>query len=90
MWQTEQVLQLLSDINGELAGEHPSQAPEYFIGSIVVCPGEDGVLDLIDEIRRFYRAVFEQVPFTEFRVVPRTLVIAGPGVSPTTPATMPW
>src|SRR5690606_35442384 len=27
-------------------------APEYFIGSIVVCPGRDGVLDLIDGQQR--------------------------------------
>jgi hypothetical protein len=52
VWKTEQVEQLLNDINTELAGSPPGQAPEYFIGSIVVCPGENGVLDLIDGQQR--------------------------------------
>lgn len=52
VWGTEQVEQLLNDINGELAGADPATAPEYFIGSIVVCPGRPGVLDLIDGQQR--------------------------------------
>ena len=52
VWETEQVEQLLTDINGELAGNDPAAAPEYFIGSIVVCPGADGVLELIDGQQR--------------------------------------
>ena len=52
VWETEEVEQLLSDINGELAGADPATAPEYFIGSIVVCPGKPGVLDLIDGQQR--------------------------------------
>lgn len=52
VWETEQVEQLLSDINAELAGNDPVKAPEYFIGSIVVCPGNDGVLELIDGQQR--------------------------------------
>ena len=52
VWKTEQVEQLLSDINAELAGNDPTKAPEYFIGSIVVCPGSHGVLELIDGQQR--------------------------------------
>lgn len=52
VWQAEQVEQLLTDIYGELNGANPEVAPEYFIGSIVVCPGEDGVFDLIDGQQR--------------------------------------
>jgi Protein of unknown function DUF262 len=43
---------LLTDIYGELNGSDPAKAPEYFIGSIVVCPGKDGVFDLIDGQQR--------------------------------------
>jgi uncharacterized protein with ParB-like and HNH nuclease domain len=52
VWETEQVEQLLTDIYSELNGGDPANAPEYFIGSIVVCPGEEGVLDLIDGQQR--------------------------------------
>lgn len=52
VWQSEQVEQLLTDIYGELNGSDPEKAPEYFIGSIVVCPGKDGVFDLIDGQQR--------------------------------------
>jgi hypothetical protein len=52
VWETEQVEQLLSDINAELAGNDPTRAPEYFIGSIVVCPESDSVLELIDGQQR--------------------------------------
>lgn len=52
VWETDQVEQLLTDINAELAGADPAKAPEYFIGSIVVCPGENGVLDVIDGQQR--------------------------------------
>ena len=51
VWETEQVEQLLNDINAEF-GSDPGEAPEYFIGSIVVCPGSDGVLELIDGQQR--------------------------------------
>lgn len=62
VWQSEQVEQLLTDINTELQGFEPSKAPEYFIGSIVVCPGAEGVPDLIDghlTAPRFDRLVLE-------------------------------
>lgn len=52
VWGTEEVEQLLADISGEISDETPDQAPEYFIGSIVVCPGRNGVLDLIDGQQR--------------------------------------
>lgn len=53
VWEAAQVEQLLGDIHGELAGGDAGKAPEYFIGSIVVCPGkEGGVLDLIDGQQR--------------------------------------
>ena len=52
VWKTEQVEQLLNDINSELADNDPTGAPEYFLGSIVVCPGESEVLELIDGQQR--------------------------------------
>ncbi len=52
VWETEQVEQLLTDINAELAGNDSARASEYFIGSIVVCPGRDGVFELIDGQQR--------------------------------------
>ena len=51
VWETEQIEQLLNDINAEF-GSDPSEAPEYFIGSIVVCPGNNGVFELIDGQQR--------------------------------------
>lgn len=52
VWGSEEVEQLLNDISGELGGGDPVAAPEYFIGSIVVCEGRDGTLDLIDGQQR--------------------------------------
>lgn len=52
VWSTEQVEQLLTDIVGEMTGTDPEHSPEYFIGSIVVCPGQSGLLDLIDGQQR--------------------------------------
>lgn len=52
VWQPEQVEQLMSDIYGELNVSDPANSPEYFIGSIVVCPDTDGVFDLIDGQQR--------------------------------------
>ena len=45
VWETADVEQFLGDINGELADNDAADAPEYFIGSIVVCPGDNGVLE---------------------------------------------
>ncbi len=52
VWGTEEVEQLLNDILSEISGESPESFPEYFIGSIVVCPGKDGLYDLIDGQQR--------------------------------------
>ncbi|MDF1553709.1 MAG: DUF262 domain-containing HNH endonuclease family protein [Deferrisomatales bacterium] len=52
VWETDQVEQLLNDINAELNGADPKAAPEYFIGSVVVCPSESGVFELIDGQQR--------------------------------------
>ncbi len=52
VWGTDQVEQLLTDIIDEIPGQAGDQDPEYFIGSIVVCPGKNGVLDLIDGQQR--------------------------------------
>ena len=52
VWNTEQVEQLLNDINAEIDRDDPAKAPEYFIGSIVVCPGSENVLELIDGQQR--------------------------------------
>lgn len=52
VWQTEEVERLLTDINDELGTKDTSQSAEYFIGSIVVCPGQSGVLELIDGQQR--------------------------------------
>jgi hypothetical protein len=52
VWEADQVEQLLSDIHNELAATDAAKAPEYFIGSIVVCPGIGGVQDLIDGQQR--------------------------------------
>jgi hypothetical protein len=52
VWDSDDVEILLVDINSELAGSDPNLAPEYFIGSIVVCPGASGMLELIDGQQR--------------------------------------
>jgi len=39
VWETEQVEQLLGDINAELAVNDPTNAPEYFIGLFVEVSG---------------------------------------------------
>lgn len=52
VWQPEQVEQLLSDIYTEFSDGANGKPPEYFIGSIVVCEGKEGVLDLIDGQQR--------------------------------------
>lgn len=52
VWDTPQVEQLLKDVREEMGDGSAQDAPEYFIGSIVVCPGRDGVLDLVDGQQR--------------------------------------
>jgi len=54
VWQPENVEQLLEDIFEELYSDDgkPLTNTEYFIGSIVVYPGADGVYQLIDGQQR--------------------------------------
>ena len=52
VWATVQVEQLLNDIVGEMSDTPKDPEPEYFIGSIVVCPGRSGLFDLIDGQQR--------------------------------------
>ena len=52
VWDTDEVEQLLKDVREEMGDGDAQDAPEYFMGSIVVCPGRDGVLDLIDGQQR--------------------------------------
>ena len=52
VWKTAHVEQLLNDINAERGISDPAMAPEYFIGSIVVCPGNNSVLEVIDGQQR--------------------------------------
>jgi hypothetical protein len=53
VWGEKEVDQLLQDINSAFAGDPSS---EYFIGSIVVCPGADDVYELIDGQQRMTTA----------------------------------
>lgn len=48
----EEVEQFLKDIHSEFEQATKDDAPEYFIGTIVVCPGADGIFDLIDGQQR--------------------------------------
>ena len=48
----EEVEQFLSDIHNEFQNVTKDDAPEYFIGTIVVCCGKDDVFDLIDGQQR--------------------------------------
>ena len=50
VWEEEQVEQYIEDIYNEYSDDASSS--EYFIGSIVICPGANGVLDLIDGQQR--------------------------------------
>lgn len=48
----DEVEQFLSDIRAEYEQATSEAAPEYFIGTVVVCAGDGGVLDLIDGQQR--------------------------------------
>jgi len=54
VWQGEQVERLLQDLFDEFYDEegHTLTGPEYFLGSIVACKGEDGTFQLIDGQQR--------------------------------------
>jgi hypothetical protein len=48
----DEVEQFLHDIHSEFEAATAQDAPEYFIGTIVVCEGQDGIFDLIDGQQR--------------------------------------
>ncbi|TSB01617.1 DUF262 domain-containing protein [Sphingorhabdus contaminans] len=48
----DEVEQFLADIYSEFDQLSENYAPEYFIGTVVVCEGKDGVYDLIDGQQR--------------------------------------
>lgn len=54
VWEREQVERLLQDIHDEFYDEEGRiiHGPEYFLGSIVSCKGEDGTFQLIDGQQR--------------------------------------
>jgi len=55
VWGVEQVERLMRDIHDAFP-ESGQPMTEYFIGSLVVCPGEGGVLELIDGQQRMTTA----------------------------------
>ena len=55
VWKDKQVEQLMHDIHDAFP-EDDQAMTEYFIGSLVVCPGEGGVLELIDGQQRMTTA----------------------------------
>src|SRR5579883_597759 len=54
VWQREHVEKLLQDLYDEFYDEegHVVTGPEYFLGSVVACKGEDGTFQLIDGQQR--------------------------------------
>jgi uncharacterized protein with ParB-like and HNH nuclease domain len=52
VWQDDEVGDLLGDIHAEFSTNHTISDHEYFIGSVVVCPAKDGLLELIDGQQR--------------------------------------
>jgi hypothetical protein len=64
----DEVEQFLADINGESQQANEHFAPEYFIGTIVVCPAPDiaGVLDLIDGQQRITTAFLTLCAIRDF------------------------
>jgi uncharacterized protein with ParB-like and HNH nuclease domain len=54
VWQQEQVEKLLQDLYDEFYDEegHIVSGPEYFLGSVVACKGDDGTFKLIDGQQR--------------------------------------
>jgi uncharacterized protein with ParB-like and HNH nuclease domain len=54
VWQRNQVEKLLQDVHDEFYDEEGQiiKGPEYFLGSIVVCKGDGGTLQLIDGQQR--------------------------------------
>ncbi len=56
VWQDEEVEQLFIDVLNEFPDIKTQTPAEYFIGSIVVSPGEDGTFELIDGQQRMTTA----------------------------------
>lgn len=54
VWEEKQVEQLLQDVFGQFSDD--GQTSEYFIGSMVVCPGPNDTLELIDGQQRITTA----------------------------------
>ncbi len=54
VWQREQVEKLLQDVHDEFYDEEGQliKGPDYFLGSIVVCKGDDDTFQLIDGQQR--------------------------------------
>lgn len=52
VWEDEQIADLLNDIYSEFEANHNVADHEYFIGSIVVCPADNDLLELIDGQQR--------------------------------------
>ena len=50
VWEERQVEQILQDVFDEFSDDGMSS--EYFVGSMVVCPGKDDVIELIDGQQR--------------------------------------
>lgn len=56
VWETEQVEQLLLDIYEAFSEDGKFSESEYFVGSIVCCPGPDNLVELIDGQQRMTTA----------------------------------
>lgn len=52
VWKKEEVRQLIDDIESERSTDDDDAPRDYFIGSIVVCPMEDGKWEVIDGQQR--------------------------------------
>jgi hypothetical protein len=56
VWSTDEVRQLLEDVNSEYSATDRDADSEYFIGTIVTCLADDGVHQLIDGQQRMTTA----------------------------------
>jgi uncharacterized protein with ParB-like and HNH nuclease domain len=52
VWGDEQVRKLVDDIHAEFESGGEQHQVEYFVGSMVVCPGADGSYEVIDGQQR--------------------------------------
>ena len=65
-------------LNAERSRDLEATLSYYAPDAVVHAEGQPRVQGA-EEIRTFYRTFFDQVPFSDFRVVPRALVIADSG-----------